>query len=665
MIAKIYIGADRLDLYKDENIFLTSSVASINDISKNTTDFTQGFTVPASETNNRIFKHYYDANIDNGFDARTPVAGRIELDGLPFKSGKFSLTKVALASGNPTSYTINFTGNLVSIREKLKDDLISDLDLTAYDHEYNSTNIQTGLTSSLFSGDMIYSLFVKKQYYYNSDSGDNVNTDILANIAWGGGADVGIKYSDLKPSLKLTSILSAIESKYGLTFSNDFFGDANFEALFMWLNANDSKSVSFEQRCNFTTGTNPYFNFTTDEGTYPAMVSSSNILHQIFIDPNVGFDTVPYTINIYVDGSIASSKTYTGGQHALAIYTPRPNAPVVFFTISSSQHFEFDCEYNASLDSLATLYTVNGTSNILISDFKVSDNIPKIKVIDFLKGLFSMFKLVVIANEYDNIYINTFVNYYTQGEVYDVTQYIDFSKTDVERGKLLNEISFKFQAPTTLLASQFLTNTGQSYGDEVAILEDEDGIKIEGESFTIELPFEQFVYERLLDLNDNVTTNIQYAGIFDSQIEGVNPAPHIHYNINQDIDTKTVAFIDDTATKNELSGNINIPSHTIDFTTVLDSTIFGEEFNEWDGNIITNTLYNNYYDDYINAIFNIKRRTFLFTAYLPINIITMLQLNDVLKIKDNYYRIDNYNINLLTGEAKLNLINSFDNTITP
>jgi hypothetical protein len=43
---------------------------------------------------------------------------------------------------------------------------------------------------------------------------------------------------------------------------------------------------------------------------------------------------------------------------------------------------------------------------------------------------------------------------------------------------------------------------------------------------------------------------------------------------------------------------------------------------------------------------------------------TKLKLNDVLKIKEDYYRIDNYNLNLLTGETRLNLINSFDNTIT-
>ena len=32
MIVKIYIGADRLDMFKDESIEVNSSVATINDI---------------------------------------------------------------------------------------------------------------------------------------------------------------------------------------------------------------------------------------------------------------------------------------------------------------------------------------------------------------------------------------------------------------------------------------------------------------------------------------------------------------------------------------------------------------------------------------------------------------------------------------------------------
>ena len=122
MVVKLYIGNDDLDRFKDEAIEINSSIANINDITKNTTDYSRSFTVPATNKNNRIFKHYYDANIDNSFDARVKQDGRIELDGIPFKYGKYRLDKVSVKQGRPYAYTLTFWGNLVSLKDTLKND---------------------------------------------------------------------------------------------------------------------------------------------------------------------------------------------------------------------------------------------------------------------------------------------------------------------------------------------------------------------------------------------------------------------------------------------------------------------------------------------------------------------------------------------------------------
>ena len=62
---------DRVDLYSDETIELTSKIQDLRDIGKIFTDFTQSFNVPASDTNNKIFRHFYNFNITGGaFDSR-------------------------------------------------------------------------------------------------------------------------------------------------------------------------------------------------------------------------------------------------------------------------------------------------------------------------------------------------------------------------------------------------------------------------------------------------------------------------------------------------------------------------------------------------------------------------------------------------------------------
>jgi len=76
---QVYIGSERLELFKDETLSINQSIQNIRDIAKIFTEFTQTFSVPASPNNNKIFKHYYNYNIVGGFDARQKVSASIEL----------------------------------------------------------------------------------------------------------------------------------------------------------------------------------------------------------------------------------------------------------------------------------------------------------------------------------------------------------------------------------------------------------------------------------------------------------------------------------------------------------------------------------------------------------------------------------------------------------
>lgn len=662
MFASLYIGNDKLDLFKDESVELSSSVANINDITKNMTDYSKSFTVPATHKNNITFKHYYNANIDNAFDARIKHAGRIELYGFPFKTGKWTLNKVSVKQGRPSSYTINFVGNLVSLKDKLKNYELKDLNLSAYNHNYSPTNVKTGLTSSLFSGAVVYNLFVKKQLYYRSGS-ENINTTTLANIAYTGGANTGINWDLLKPSIQLIKIIEAIENDFNITFSRDFFGTTQFQKLYLWANNSTSLANSNEVRIDFTNiGTIGANGGTLDlvEDTFTP--GGKRIYGLMQIVPSVGYETVPYKIERKLDGNPWGSFSDLTGTTETYWRIDNDNKKHSWY-VTANDEFKFTSRLTIEFN----YETYNGVASFpeqtVSGQFNISMNFPKLKLIDFLNGLFKMFKLVVIADDYDNIYIDTFNNYYAQGGVYNISKYIKTDNLEVSRGNLLNEINFSFKEPKTLLNTQFKINTGQGYGDEATLLTDDgtpSGTPLEGDSLGVEVPFEQIIYEKLIDLNGNAYTNIMYGGIFNDKIEPVNPDVHIFYNINTAIGSKTIGFIDDLGVRTQLNTNINTPSHSVDFVLPDFNLNFGIENNEWNNVASEKTLYLNYYRNYIESIFNIKRRSFSYKAILPLRLLLKLELNDVLEIKNNYYRIDNYNLNLLTKEITLNLINSFD-----
>jgi len=92
-LVQLYIGKDKLDLFNDEDIVITSTIQNAKDISKIFTDFSQSFTIPASPTNNKKFKHFYNVDIATGYnyDGRKKIDAEIEINHSTFRKGKIRL----------------------------------------------------------------------------------------------------------------------------------------------------------------------------------------------------------------------------------------------------------------------------------------------------------------------------------------------------------------------------------------------------------------------------------------------------------------------------------------------------------------------------------------------------------------------------------------------
>ena len=142
-IIQLYIQGQRVDLYEDESIDITQTIQNAKDIGKIFGDFSRSFTVPASRNNNKIFKHYYNSAIDNGFDARKKVDSLIKLNGVDFRNGKLKLEGVDLTDNKPASYRITFYGNIVNLKDLVGEDRMDGLDWLRF---FNTTyNLSTTL----------------------------------------------------------------------------------------------------------------------------------------------------------------------------------------------------------------------------------------------------------------------------------------------------------------------------------------------------------------------------------------------------------------------------------------------------------------------------------------------------------------------------------------
>ena len=82
-----------------------------------------------------------------------------------------------------------------------------------------------------------------------------------------------------------------------------------------------------------------------------------------------------------------------------------------------------------------------------------------------------------------------------------------------------------------------------------------------------------------------------------------------------------------------------------------------QEIDPWHRTEITQSLYNNFWSNWIATIYSTKQRKFKFEGYLPPRYIQELSLNDRLIIGQNRYKISDYTIDLVTGKTTFNLFN--------
>jgi hypothetical protein len=193
-------------------ITINLSLQNYKELDKIFTDFTQSFTIPATGRNNEIFAHYYRTDViasritnsaeggypnwddivqiwgdmgsswegesqatseESNFDGRLRPTARIEINSLLFRDGVIQMEQVLLKGTEPYAYTLTFYGYLVNLTDLFGDDYLYDLDLSAYDHDYDGSTILTGFNQdALFAGDIMYPLMSPvRNWVYNAISG--------------------------------------------------------------------------------------------------------------------------------------------------------------------------------------------------------------------------------------------------------------------------------------------------------------------------------------------------------------------------------------------------------------------------------------------------------------------------------------------------------------
>ena len=661
----LYIDNTRADAFNDESISLELSTQNIKDIGKVFGEFSQTFSLPATKTNNGIFKHYYNVDIVGGFDANVRIDAIIEVNTIIFREGSIELEGLQFKNGEPYAYNVTFYGKTASLKDEFGEDQLTDLDLSAYDHTYSVANIENGLANyvSGTGSTIIYPLISSSHnWYYNSASSDE-EIDNIHYHSGGGGHIHGVQYYDLKPAIKVKAILDAIEADYGITFNSNFFDTADFSKLFMWCHRKEGymfkgQRDSYPSKLiDFQSGTN--FDLTKDSYTVNSTIAAD------------GRMTIEYIVN-FISGSECELQTYVNGEKR--VVTPINGSSAGFIFVPDlklgdliSFYFAPKSDWGGGLTQISVSVTgkqfiapfgteftasTGGLLQTYSTELVVADQMPEQKIIDFLSGLVKMFNLVVTYEGGNTYKIEPLDDWYADGTTHDFTRYIDTTEYSANRADLYRRISFKYQETEALFGERYRNTSGGGvgYGDLRA------DFTYDGSDFEVENTFENMLFEKLSDQNTGLETNIMVGKSIDKDLEPYIGSPYIFYVPQRVSLTDSIALVNGGSTEITdvwLVSNCNAVAAG-DITQTLN---YGSELDPLTQQVQTGGLYETYWQDYITDLYSTSRRVYRFSAIVPLNIMLQLKTNDKLKIVDRYYIINNVSLDLTTGQATLELLN--------
>ena len=539
----------QIDLFGDEPISLTYSIADIKDISKRNGSYSQSFTVPASKNNNKLFNHIFNIGADSSFDPGKKTPSYLLVDSQMVINGNLQLIKIKVKDKNPISYDVVIYGETIDLVKSLGDSYLTDLDFTELDHNKTSAIIANSWTSSTQNLGYYYPLI---DYGYDLDLNE-INNGIITGSTYtgitstGGGMNPALFY----PALSNKYIFDKIFNNINYSYTSDFINSSAFTETIIPYNGNDTLSIANDLKgfkASLTastfilnTGTTlptpvllPFKNDSTDgnydySGLYSPLTlkytASTTGVIQFCVNLSYSYNianfpggTTPIYDSFYVRfyrSSLGNNSLQgtTGGPEAglfgstirqilkepnstVGNVMPHKNLTITGIKLDGTNQYNYPAQPgetfwvkiitpNNSLacyqiyDTNTSFYNVFYSDGVVNSGIIMNNYVPKkVKQVDYLKSVFTMFNLMIIPNKNNakNLEIVPRNEYFGSGVVKDWTSKLDLSSGIEET--LINEqqarqIQFSYTPDKDYFNTFYSDDTKKVYGEYIHKIDNE------------------------------------------------------------------------------------------------------------------------------------------------------------------------------------------------
>ena len=654
----------KIELFNNEEITVSSSIQNVNDISKIFTDYSQSFTVPSSVVNNVIFEHFYNNDIDTLLDHNLRRNAYIEIDYMPFRTGKIQLEKAMVKNNQNENYSITFYGETLSLKDKFGDTKLKDLDYTSITTTYTGSQVQSRITDTT-DYDVRFPLITSQRLW---TYGDTTSTDI--SIPGG-----RIDYTELFPALKISKIFEAIETKFSLDFQGLFLTDKRFTNCFLYcknkelfetwtpnvlLNYTFLYPVQYGLNYLGTITATDYFNTTTETLSYSFTNNLTYGQRSHVVDFSIQVITASnctFIVDVYNFGVLEQTFSFvnknTGDSFSNLVIDELDVVGLnrqLTFKVRANKDSVYRCfvgyyQNSTNYDLLFSIKASSATTTASVGSIDLSSFMPDMTVYDFLAGIFKNFNLTCYAKSKTIFQIEPLEDWYNKGRIIDITKHTTTEEISVSRVPLYKTIKFEHEQSQSFMNREFFDLFGKEYGDL------NNTYNYDGADYQIKVPFENLLHSEF----DGTMTQVGYCLTKKPDFKPYIPKPILLYMYEQQ--STSIKFYNGSTT-NTLTTYMPF-GQDMKKSTVNYSLNWGSDNSSLLNVPITQGKFATYYYGYLSNLFNKKNRITNVKTILPLSILTTLKLNDRLVIRDKRYIINQMNSKLTNGEVSLELINDF------
>jgi len=447
---RLTLAGNEIELYENEPVNLSYQFSDLQEINASRSNFSQTFRVPLTKKNQDYFGAVNELGIIPTWNPKTKVKAELSYNTIPIMRGFAQVKNVYIQKGKYADVELVVFGETADLSRDVGNGMLTDVDLSSFNHTLNATNIALSWANALSSGAIRYGIVDKWRNWTSETIWSTTNL---------------LEHGDFTPYFRASKLFETILTEAGYTYDSTFFG-SNLDGLYLLMNRGNRSPIPVDAdqpaanvfeiglSANVTKSSNTFESITNFVESSPFFDAGGNVASGAFVPPYRAY----YTFVVYVKGVISNlnegitmrlasgASTFLatiidnvqGGEFNSETYaiTTEPilldasDSVTLQYALTNSGHTVTFTGTNA-LGSGGTGFSVTEITDPLSGQtVDVAGNMPEMKKIDFISGLQKMFNLVFIPdrNNSKHLYIEPLGDYLASGDKIDWTNKIDLSK---------------------------------------------------------------------------------------------------------------------------------------------------------------------------------------------------------------------------------------------